>query len=146
MAIVLADCSLSLLLLRISPGNRERRGNPSPLWGGDGGGGRKVRADWPETGPIRFYKSSLVQSFAPHPHTLPHEGEGRSQGDRRSAKKSARGEGHVVAARDDQPYQPAIGSTPHHSATNSAMVPVMRFSEARLTRSSKAWMFSEIGP
>lgn len=40
----------------------------------------------------------------------------------------------------------SIASTPHHSATKSAMVPVMRFSEARLTRSSKAWMFCEIGP
>ena len=37
-------------------------------------------------------------------------------------------------------------SNPHHSATKSAMEPVMRLTEARLTRSSKAWMFSVIGP
>ncbi len=37
-------------------------------------------------------------------------------------------------------------SRPHHSATKSAMEPVMRLTEARLTRSSKAWMFSVIGP
>ena len=34
-------------------------------------------------------------------------------------------------------------SSPHHSATNSAMEPVTRFSGDRLTRSSNPWMFSE---
>ncbi len=41
---------------------------------------------------------------------------------------------------------PAFRSVPHHSATNSAMVVVIRFTEARLTRSSKPWMFWEVGP
>ena len=42
--------------------------------------------------------------------------------------------------------QAAFRSVPHHSATNRAIAVVQRFTEARLTRSSKAWMFWEIGP
>ena len=33
-------------------------------------------------------------------------------------------------------------STPHHSATNSAIAVVMRFSEPTCTHSSKPWRFS----
>jgi hypothetical protein len=40
----------------------------------------------------------------------------------------------------------AAFSTPHQSAMNSAIAVVMRRSDAMLTRSSKPWMFSLIGP
>ena len=38
------------------------------------------------------------------------------------------------------------GSVPHHSAMNSAIVPVMRFTDDTLTHSSTPWMLREIGP
>ncbi len=93
---------------------------PLPLVGRGSGGGRKVEANSPEDRPIRSYKQPCTQPSAPHPPPFPARG---------------KGEAHLSTA-----------STPHHSATKSAMVPVMRFSDARLTRSSKAWMFCEIGP
>src|SRR5688572_10934843 len=37
-------------------------------------------------------------------------------------------------------------SVPHQSAMNSAIVPVMRRTEAMLTHSSAPWMLREIGP
>jgi hypothetical protein len=51
-----------------------------------------------------------------------------------------------VAVRDAIATNIDRDSTPHHSATNSAIAVVIRFTEARLTRSSKPWMFCEIGP
>jgi hypothetical protein len=51
---------------------------PLPLVGRGRGGGRKVGANSPGNFPVDSYKPTLAQSFAPHPHTLPHKGEGRS--------------------------------------------------------------------
>ena len=42
--------------------------------------------------------------------------------------------------------QGLTGSNPHQLEMKSAIVPVTRWSDARLTRSSKAWMSWETGP
>src|SRR5215204_5268512 len=59
---------------------------------------------------------------------------------RKEPRRIGRSRSSLRYGRDDR------DSTPHHSATNNAIAVVMRFTEARLTRSSKPWMFCEIGP
>ena len=68
-------------------------GSPSPLWGGDRGGGRKVGTNSSGHGPSGCYNPPCTQSLAPHPHTRPHKREGRSSSDRRFAEVSTRERG-----------------------------------------------------
>jgi hypothetical protein len=65
---------------------------PLPLVGRGRGGGRKVEANSPVVGPIHVYDPPITLSFAPHPHTVPHKGEGRSPA-RLSRRNLCRGKG-----------------------------------------------------
>src|SRR5581483_1845296 len=89
---------------------------------------------------VRVGRALRRRAEAPHGNA----GEKASRAERRPTARKMRQSGWV--RQPGARVVAEVASRPHHSATKSAIVPVMRLSELRLTRSSKPWMFSEIGP